>query len=220
MKKENIKIAPSILSANFAKMGEEVAELEKCGADFIHCDIMDGVFVPNITFGIKMINDIKKYTSLVIDTHLMIVEPQNYIDKFASAGADYITIHYEACLDKTLDTLKLIKNAGAKCGIVIKPDTPANKIMDIVPFCDMITVMSVFPGFGGQKFIPSTLENIKYFRKNIDLLDKNILLEVDGGISTENCKIIKEAGANVLVVGSAIFNSRNKRETINILRGN
>lgn len=165
-----------------------------------------------------MIEDLKKHTSLIIDAHLMIIEPHKYVTKFIAAGADYVTVHYEACGEKTLETLELIKQAGAKCGVVINPDTLAEKIKNIVPFCDMVTVMSVFPGFGGQKFIANTLENVRYLRKIIDCCDKEILLEIDGGVTTENCAAIKEAGADVLVAGSTVFKSKNKRETIEKLR--
>ena len=218
MKNENIKIAPSILSADFSKMGEEVENLEKCGADIIHCDVMDGVFVPNITFGIKMVADIRKHTSLIIDAHLMIVNPEKYVENFVKAGADYITVHYEACKENTLDVLKKIKDCGAKCGVVINPDTSANAIANLIEFCDMVTVMSVFPGFGGQSFIPSTLENVKELRKIINSTGKNILLEIDGGVNFENSSIIKEAGAGVLVAGSTVFKCEDKKFAIEKLR--
>nr|MBR6777846.1 ribulose-phosphate 3-epimerase [Clostridia bacterium] len=152
---KNVKIAPSILSADFSKMGEEVLSLEKNGADIVHCDVMDGVFVNNITFGIKMVEDIRKCTSLPLDCHLMIVHPEKYVERFAKAGADIITVHYEACQDNLKEVLMLIKSTGVKCGAVINPDTPVEKIKEVVPLCDMVLVMSVFPGFGGQKFIPT-----------------------------------------------------------------
>ena len=145
----SIKIAPSILSANFAKMGDEVRRLEQSGADIVHCDVMDGVFVNNITFGIKMVEDLRKITTLPLDCHLMIVHPEKYVERFAEAGADIITVHYEACKDNLKEVLTLIKNAGVKCGAVINPDTPVEKIKDVIPMCDMVLVMSVFPGFGG-----------------------------------------------------------------------
>ena len=157
---KKVKIAPSILSADFSKMGEEVKELERCGADYIHCDVMDGVFVNNITFGLKMIEDIRKETSLPLDCHLMIVNPEKYVERFAKAGADIITVHYEACREKLVEVLKLIRTAGVKCGAVINPDTPVEKIKDVLALCDMVLVMSVFPGFGGQKFIPECLDKL------------------------------------------------------------
>ena len=218
MKKESIKIAPSILSADFSKMGEEVANLEKCGADVIHCDVMDGVFVPNITFGIKMIADIRKCTSLPLDAHLMIVHPEKYVKRFAEAGADYITVHYEACGDDLPNVLKLIKECGVKCGCVINPDCDPQKIKDVIPLCDMVLVMSVFPGFGGQSFIPSALDSLKYVKREIERSGKDILLEIDGGVTFDNSAAIKSAGANVLVAGSTVFKSTDRALAIKKLR--
>ncbi len=211
---KNIKIAPSILSANFAKMGEEIIELEKCGADVIHCDVMDGVFVNNITFGIKMIEDIRPLTKLPLDCHLMIVHPEKYVERFAKAGADIITVHYEACQDNLKEVLSLIKSTGVKCGAVINPDTPVEKIKDLIPMCDMVLVMSVFPGFGGQKFIPSALDKLREIRAIISACGKDIDLQIDGGVTIENVDEIKAAGANVIVAGSTVFKAENKREII------
>lgn len=211
---KTIKIAPSILSANFAKMGEEVRSLEACGADLVHCDVMDGVFVNNITFGIKMVEDIRKETSLPLDCHLMIVHPEKYAERFVKAGADIVTVHYEACKETLAETLTLIKKAGAKCGAVINPDTPVEKIRDVLPLCDMVLLMSVFPGFGGQAFISSVLDKIREIRAIIDELGLAIDLEVDGGITPENAAEVKAAGANVLVAGSAVFRAENRREAI------
>lgn len=219
MKNTDIKIAPSILSADFAKMGEEVSALKETGADIVHCDVMDGVFVPNISFGIKMVADIRKHTDLPLDCHLMIVHPEKYVERFAKAGADYITVHYETCLEDTENVLALIKKQGVKCGVVINPDTPAVKIKDIIPLCDMVLIMSVFPGFGGQKFIESTLESVRYVRDIVDKLDKDILIEIDGGINEETAKAARQAGVNVLVAGSAVFSSDDKALTIKKLRG-
>ena len=209
-----IKIAPSILSADFSKMGEEVRSLEECGADLIHCDVMDGVFVNNITFGMKMVEDIKKHTSLPLDCHLMIVQPEKYVERFAKAGADIITVHYEACQDNLANVLTLIKSAGVKCGAVINPDTPVEKIADVLPLCDMVLVMSVFPGFGGQKFIPTALDKLRQLRKMIDESGKQIDLQIDGGVTEENVEEIKMAGAEVIVAGSTIFKAENRREII------
>ena len=211
---KNIKIAPSILSANFSKMGEEIIELEKCGADVIHCDVMDGVFVNNTTFGIKMIEDIRPLTKLPLDCHLMIVQPEKYVERFAKAGADIITVHYEACRDNLKEVLAFIKSTGVKCGAVINPDTPVEKIKDLIPMCDMVLVMSVFPGFGGQKFIPSALDKLREIRAMINECGKDIDLQIDGGVTIENVDEIKAAGANVIVAGSTVFKAENKRETI------
>ncbi len=211
---KQIKIAPSILSANFAKMGEEVRSLQENGADIVHCDVMDGVFVNNITFGIKMVEDLRKITTLPLDCHLMIVHPEKYVERFAKAGADIITVHYEACQENLKEVLLQIKAAGAKCGTVINPDTPVEKIKEVIPLCDMVLVMSVFPGFGGQKFIPSALDKLREIRKIIDESGKTIDLEIDGGVTEENVAEIKEAGANVIVAGSAVFKAENRAEII------
>ena len=213
-----IKIAPSILSADFSKMGEEVLSLEQSGADLVHCDVMDGVFVNNITFGIKMVEDLRKVTALPLDCHLMIVNPEKYVERFAAAGADIITVHYEACKDNLSEVLKLIKTSGAKCGAVINPDTPVEKIKDEILLCDMVLVMSVFPGFGGQKFIPSVLDKLREIRAIIDESGKDIDLQIDGGVTSENVAEIKAAGANVIVAGSAVFKAENRAEMIKKLR--
>lgn len=215
---KQIKIAPSILSADFAKMGEEVLSLEKSGADLVHCDVMDGVFVNNITFGIKMVEDLRKITSLPLDCHLMIVNPENYVERFAKAGADMITVHYEACGANLKNTLMLIKNAGAKCGAVINPDTPVEKIADVIPMCDMVLVMSVFPGFGGQKFIPEALDKLRQVKAIVDKCGKEIDIQIDGGITAENVSLVKEAGANVIVAGSAVFKANDRAEMIKTLK--
>lgn len=213
-----IKIAPSILSADFSKMGDAVSSLEKNGADIVHCDVMDGVFVKNITFGPKMISDIRKHTTLPLDCHLMIVHPENYVEKFAEAGASFITVHKEACKDNLPDVLKKIKSLGCKCGLVLNPDTPLNSVYDSIELCDMVLLMSVFPGFGGQKFIESVFDKLREARKIIDLSGKNIDLEIDGGINCENVRRIKECGANVIVAGNAVFKSDNIKKAIDNLR--
>ena len=211
---KKVQIAPSILSADFSKMGEDILSLEKAGADIVHCDVMDGVFVNNITFGIKMVEDIRKLTSLSLDCHLMIVNPEKYVERFAKAGADYITVHYEACKDNLKEVLSLIKSTGVKCGAVINPDTPVDAIKDVLPLCDMVLVMSVFPGFGGQKFIPECLGKLRELRTLIDGLGKEILLEIDGGVHAGNVEEIKGAGADVIVAGSAVFNAVDRAEMI------
>ena len=214
----NVKIAPSILSANFSKMGEEVLDLEKKGADVVHCDVMDGVFVNNITFGIKMVEDLRKITKLPLDCHLMIVHPEKYVERFAKAGADIITVHYEACQDNLKDVLNLIKSTGVKCGAVINPDTPVEKIADVIPLCDMVLVMSVFPGFGGQKFIPEALDKLRLVKQLIEKSGKQIDLEIDGGVTEENVEAIKAAGANVIVAGSTVFKAEDRAKIIATLK--
>ena len=192
--------------------------LEQSGADLVHCDVMDGVFVNNITFGIKMVEDLRKITKLPLDCHLMIVHPEKYVERFAKAGADMITVHYEACKDNLKEVLELIKSTGVKCGAVINPDTPVDKIKDVILLCDMVLVMSVFPGFGGQKFIPSALDKLREIRAIINASGKEIDLEIDGGVTAENVAEIKAAGANVIVAGSAVFKAEDRAAMIASLK--
>ena len=213
-----IKIAPSILSADFAKMGQEIADITTNGADLIHLDVMDGNFVPNFSFGQKLIKEVRPYSKAVFDTHLMILNPWKYIEEFAKAGSDIITVHHEACKERLKDTLKAIKDLGVKCGAVINPDTPVDVLKDVVEECDMILLMSVFPGFGGQKFIEYVLPKIKQTARLIASTGKEIDLEVDGGITLENAKAVKDAGVNVLVAGSTIFNQPDRAKIIEQLR--
>lgn len=215
---KKIKIAPSILSADFAKMGEEIAKISRDGADVIHLDVMDGVFVKNISFGPPLVKAVRKYSDKIFDSHLMIVEPWKYIGRFADAGSDIITVHYEACQDRLKQTLKEIKALGVKCGAVINPDTPAKAIENVVEDCDMILLMSVFPGFGGQKFIESVLPKIEETAKLIEKSGKDIDLEIDGGITKENVSLVKNAGANVIVAGSTVFNEPDRAKVIEELR--
>ena len=210
-------IAPSILSADFSKMGEEVKRMELAGADLIHCDVMDGVFVPNISFGIKMVADIRKTTSLPLDVHLMIVEPEKYVERFADAGADYITIHCEATA-KLTETLELIRKKGCRCGAVISPDTPVATLSGCLEICDMALLMSVYPGFGGQKFIEKSLERMRELKALAEKLNPDILLEIDGGVNLENVAEIKLAGADVLVAGNTVFSAKDPKAVIEELR--
>ena len=214
-----IKIAPSMLSADFSKFGEELKLTVDSGADLIHLDVMDGHFVPNITFGPKMIKDARKIApNAIFDSHLMILNPIKYIEEFAKAGSDIITIHYEAVKDDLANNLKAIKSLGVKCGAVINPDTDESKIANVIELCDMVLLMSVFPGFGGQKFIESVLPKIEKVRKLIDLTGKDIDLEIDGGITKENVRLVKDAGANVIVAGSTVFKELDRAKIINELR--
>ncbi len=216
----NIKIAPSILSADFAKMGEAVIDLCNKGADLVHCDVMDGVFVPNITFGIKMIADIKKVSTIPLDVHLMIVEPERYLEEFAKAGADIITVHYEACKKPVAEVLDEIRKLGVKSAVSIKPDTDVSVLEELIPHCDMILIMSVYPGYGGQKYIPESTERIAKTYEMIKKSGLNIMLEVDGGIKSSNVKEVKDAGADVIVAGSSVFNAEDMEKAIKELREN
>lgn len=215
---KKIKIAPSILSADFARAGEEVANITRDGADVLHIDVMDGSFVKNISFGPKFVKEIRPYSKGVFDCHLMIVNPWNYIRQFADAGADIITVHCEACGDKLKETLKAIKDLGVKCGAVINPDTPVKAIENVIDECDMLLLMSVYPGFGGQKFIPDVLPKLEQAAKLIEKTGKEIDLEIDGGINKENVRLVKDAGANVIVAGSTVFNEVDRAKIIKELR--
>jgi len=197
-----IKIAPSILSADFATMGEDIKRLESWGADYVHCDVMDGVYVPNITFGPKMISDIKRFTTLPLDVHLMITEPERYISNFRDAGADIITVHQESTIHLHR-VLHQIRDTGASPGVVLNPATPVCMLENVLDDVDMVLLMSVNPGFGGQKFIQATIGKIKKLREMAG--DRNIDIEVDGGVNGDNAKTLIEAGANVFVMGNALF---------------
>ncbi len=218
-----IKIAPSILSADFSAMGEAIKKIELCGADLIHCDVMDGTFVEPITFGGQMIKNIRKLTKLPLDAHLMIEHPKTQVKFFADAGADIITVHYKACKkisDTYLEeTLALIKSYGVKCGAVVNPDVPVENIFPVFPLCDIVLLMSVYPGYGGQKFIPGALDKIKKAREYaVNIGRPELDIEIDGGVTMQNAAQIREAGANVLVAGSAVFGAEDMAEAIAALR--
>ena len=217
------KIAPSILSADFSRMGEAIRLCEAGGADLIHCDVMDGSFVEPITFGGQMVKNIRPLTKLPLDVHLMIEHPKTQIKFFAEAGADIITVHCEACAkispNYLKETLELLKSYGVKCGAVVNPDVPVEELFPVFPLCDMVLLMSVFPGYGGQKFIPSVLEKIKSAREYAQTIGKpDMDIEVDGGINAQTAPLAISAGANVLVAGSALFGAPDFAAAVKNLR--
>ena len=215
----NIKISPSILSADFSKLGSQIQDLEKAKADLIHIDVMDGHFVPNITIGPEVISKLRKYTSLPFDVHLMISPVHHFIENFAQAGADIITIHPEATND-LISSIKKIKSYNKKVGVSLNPETPVEKVLNILDLIDLALVMSVNPGFAGQKFMKETLEKVKILRKEIDKKKLKIQIEIDGGINFENSKKAIKAGVNILVSGTTIFkeNEGNLKKNIQLLR--
>ncbi len=208
-------VAPSILSANFNNLEKDIKSIST--ADYVHIDVMDGQFVPNITIGPVVIKNLKKITSLPLDVHLMIVKPENFIQDFRNTGADIITVHYEAShhLDRLIHQ---IKASGAKAGISINPATPVEVLFPVLELIDLVLIMSVNPGFGGQKFIPYTLEKVRTLKNKITALGLNTLIEIDGGVTTDNAKEIVNAGVDILVAGSTVFNSNDIPATISALK--
>ncbi|NOX21092.1 MAG: ribulose-phosphate 3-epimerase [Nitrospirae bacterium] len=212
-----IIIAPSILSADFTRLGQEIKQAEEAGADWIHVDVMDGRFVPNITIGQEVVRSIRKSTTLPFDVHLMIVEPEKYIREFAEAGSDYITVHYEASVHLHR-TVQVIKELGKKAGVSINPATPVSVLEDILPDIDLVLIMSVNPGFGGQRFIPGALEKIKKLRDMRFERGLNFIIEVDGGIKVDNAREVVDAGADALVMGSGFFGADDYKALMKELR--
>ena len=206
-------IAPSMLSCNFGKLEEEIEMVNKSDADWFHLDIMDGVFVPNITFGTPILDVFKKYSEKHLDMHLMIVNPENYVEKFASLGANTITVHYEAC-NNLKDTIKLIKKLNVKAGVAINPDTDVSLLKEYIDQIDLVCLMSVFPGFSGQKFINETYEKLKSLKTIISNSNANTIIQIDGGVSLDNAKKLVSIGADILVAGSFVFKSESPKKTI------
>ncbi len=217
MKDRIIKLAPSILSADFSKLADEISEVDRAGADYIHIDVMDGMFVPSISFGLPVIRSIRKVTDKPFDVHLMIEEPVRYVKEFADAGADIITVHAEACkhLNRTVQT---IKEEGIKAGVVLNPSTPLSELNYILEYVDMVLLMSVNPGFGGQTYIDNVTGKIRDLREMLDKSQPEVLIEVDGGINLMNAEDVIEAGADILVAGSAVFNGDKTENVKNFMR--
>lgn len=214
---KNIILSPSMLSADFNNLSKDVEMINKSEADWFHLDIMDGVFVPNISFGFPIVKHIKKIAKKPLDVHLMIVQPERYIEEWKNAGADILTVHYEACTHLHR-TIQEIKNNGMKAGVSLNPHSPVSLLKDVLPELDMVLIMSVNPGFGGQSFIPQSLNKIEELRKMADVSNPNLIIQVDGGVDVKNYKTIVEAGANSLVAGSAVFGADNPEEMIRILK--
>jgi ribulose-phosphate 3-epimerase len=210
-------IAPSILSADFGNLQRDIEMINQSEANWFHVDVMDGVFVPNISFGFPVMAAVKKYATKPLDVHLMIVDPDKYVQEFAAAGADRITVHYEACTHLHR-TIQLIKGSGCKAGVALNPHTPVTLLQDVIEDLDLVLIMSVNPGFGGQQFIPNTYKKISDLKQLIQGINEDLIIEVDGGVGLQNIATLVSAGANAFVAGNAIFATDNPKETISKMK--
>ena len=213
-----IQVSPSVLAADFSRLGEEILEVYQAGATMLHLDVMDGLFVNNISFGIPVISSVRKVCDIIFDVHLMIEKPERYIKQFVDAGADLITIHFEACEDIE-NTLKQIRSYGKKSALSVKPGTPIDVVYPYLPYCDMVLIMTVEPGFGGQSFMYDMLDKVQLLRKKIETEGFACDIQVDGGVNVETAPLCIAAGANILVAGSAVFRAQDKMKMISILKG-
>ena len=215
-----IKLSPSILSADFARLGEEIEDVRRAGAEYVHVDVMDGHFVPNITIGIPVVKSLRKATDMFLDVHLMITEPIKYVRQFCDVGADLVNIHAEADTeDKILEAIKLVRACGKKAGVTLKPKTPAEAVLPYLGLVDLVLIMTVEPGFGGQSFMADQLDKIRKVREYIDTLAPGCELECDGGVDAQTAPLVIEAGCNVLVAGSAVFGKADRAAAIRAIRG-
>lgn len=217
-KADKAMISPSILAADFAKLGEDVADVCSCGIDYLHIDVMDGMFVPNISFGAGVMKSLRNYTTVPFDVHLMIEDPDRYIEKFETDNTEFITVHYEACRDLR-HTLDHIHSLGMKAGVSIKPNTAAKVLDEYLDVIDLVLVMSVEPGFGGQTFMPDSLDKIRYYSSLKEEKGYKYIIEIDGGVGAGNAAIVREAGTELIVAGSAVFGARNRAASIRAIKG-
>ena len=212
-----VKISPSVLACDLSNLAAEVADIERSGADMVHLDVMDGMFVTNISFGLPVIESLRKKSNMIFDVHLMIESPERYAQRFIEAGADILTFHLEACKDP-VTLLEQIRNNGVMAGVSVKPNTPIEDLYPLLDYCDMVLVMTVEPGYGGQKLIPETLEKVRKIKAEIEYRGLNVEIQVDGGINSDNASLAVSSGASILVAGSSVFKSSDRRAAIDALR--